>query len=69
MGYFFLKCILLDTNLETYDELAFTISLALPVDYHSKRIKSYTEMISCDVQNVIEQSKWNNAISTENNWL
>lgn len=52
-----------------YDEFTFGISLALPVNYHSKRIKSYTEKISCDVQNVIEQLKWNNAVSTENNWL
>ena len=69
MRYFFLKCSLLDINLEMCDELVFGYSLAVPVEYSSKGIKSYTEMISCDVQNVIEHSKWNNAISTENNWL
>lgn len=39
-----------------------SISLALPVDYCNKRVKSYTKMISCDVQKVAEQSNWNNAI-------
>lgn len=56
MGYFFLKCSLSGVNLETYDELAFSISLALPVDYCSKGTKSHTAIISCDVQNVIEHS-------------
>lgn len=52
-----------------YDELVFGISIALPVDYRSKGIKSCTEMISCDVRNIIEHPKWNNVISTENNCL
>lgn len=69
MGYFFLKCSLLDINLKMYDELVFGISIALPVDYRSKGIKSCTEMISCDVRNIIEHPKWNSVISTENNCL
>lgn len=32
------------------------ISLALPVDYFNKRVKSYTKVISCDVQKVAEPS-------------
>lgn len=56
MGYFFLKCSLSGINLEMYDQLVFSISLGLPVDYCSKGIKSYTEIISCAVQNVTEHS-------------
>lgn len=52
-----------------YDKLVFGISIASPVDYRSKGRKSCTEMISCDVQNITEHSKWNSVISTENNCL